>query len=306
MSNLDLLNAALSAVMTGQKFVSEKGLSNSTVDMHKFHQFNLVGDQIDENFDNFQRPKNGILLRVKTLTGKCIIIEVGTHATINEVKQKIQDKDATSPDQQRLIWNGRQLEDGRTVSDYKIDHGSTLHLVLRLRGGGIIINYLDPDTLDSRYDYDFTNINDNGKKHFRGGIEYRRPCGWKRFALKVVGKYDDGDDRWLGTGHNSWPVSYHGTAKQNARSIADDGYLLSKGRRFTFGRGIYSTPDLNVAEKYAPEFEFEEKKYIMVFQNRVSPSDLVKIESQKTGLGEYWISPRERDVRPYGICIKRK
>ncbi|CAG8691215.1 15907_t:CDS:1, partial [Acaulospora morrowiae] len=320
MSNLDLLNAALSAIITGGKFVSEKELSNTPmgihrqkVDMHSFHQINVVGDffydsftQGHDIFDNLQRPKNGILLRVMTITGKCIVIEVGTHAIIDEIKHKIRYIVGIPPDQQRLICNGKQLEDGRTVSDYKIDHGTTIHLVLRLHGGSVIVHYLDRESLDPRYDRDFRNIGDNGKQHFRGGIEYRKPCGWRRFALKVVGKYDDGDDRWLGTDHNSWPVSYHGTAKHNVRSIAEDGYLLSKGKRFAFGRGIYSTPDLNVAEMYAPEFECNGKIYTAVFQNRVNPSDLVKIESQKTGRGEYWISPQDRDVRPYGLCIKKK
>lgn len=80
-------------------------------------------------------PRGGMQLFVKTLTGKTVSIEVEEGESIEDVKAKISEKEGIPPEQQRLIFGGQQLQDAKTLDDYDVGDDSTLHLVLRLRGG---------------------------------------------------------------------------------------------------------------------------------------------------------------------------
>ena len=254
-----------------------------------------------------------ININVETITYQVIKIRIRKSYTIAQVKEAIEREDKSLPAaRQKLFFNQKKLSDEATVQSIGIKDGDTLHSSLDLHGGGgggpgddSIPIVLDDGFLDPDYDYNFANEIDDGKVYIRGGEVYSRPYGWYRYALKVLDKYED--NIWLGKSGTrtastagEWPVSYHGTSKKGAEGIASEGYDINRGRRFLYGRGIYSAPDLSYVERYyATEFRNGGKEYKIVFQNRVNPDKL-----RKEFRDQYWIVSDNSDIRPYGILVK--
>jgi ubiquitin-like protein Nedd8 len=76
-----------------------------------------------------------MLIKVKTLTGKEIELDIDSEDKITRIKEKVEEQSGVPPPQQRLIFSGRQMQDDKTAAEYNIGAGAVLHLVLALRGG---------------------------------------------------------------------------------------------------------------------------------------------------------------------------
>ena len=161
------------------------------------------------------------------------------------------------------------------------------------------LKILEDNLLDPRYDYDFTDVNDQDRAFTRGGEVYNRPCGWKRIALKVNGKYEN--DIWLGSSNanDEWPVAYHGTNFDGLKGICLDGFDITKLKRRLYGKGHYTTPYIQIADSYASFTQINGVKIKYIIQSRVHPRKILKRND-----GKYWILPSNDDLRPYGICFK--
>ena len=284
----------------------------------------LAASKTSDEATSGDKTSSNIVITVQFLNGQSYRFSVDPRATVYALKWSIFKSkgfdEYTQYDVNNIVLTfGRNElnDDDKLLTDCGIKYMSTVTVAVKLRGaGGPTVLVLDDDLLDPNYDYDFRNERDTGRVYQRGHHHYKRPYGWNRIALKVKGKYQD--DTWLGIPvagsernqglRGEWAVSYHGTSKEGAESIARRGYDEALLKRCRFGRGFYSTPDVEVAADFAPRFDhIDGKRYEVVMQNRVnlSPGHTEIIPEERTRHGaEYYVTCSSNDLRPYGICIR--
>ena len=178
--------------------------------------------------------------------------------------------------------------------DYSNLIGLESHLVL----DGILLN---PELLDHKGD----NKNQGwGYNEKRGGRPYFPPKGWIGYGLKVWGKYDKGNNNWIGhqgeTGE--WCVAYHGASQKlnnNYKAMRDVNDANHPGSKV--GEGVYCSPNPNVLDQEGGVIQVGAKKYKIGFMLRVKPD---KIRIAQTNQ-DYWVLNGTSDeIRPYRILIK--
>ena len=270
--------------------MNEMGYTHEGISIHS----SVVEDQIplinNESMQIFISSTNGV--------GVTICVTMSSNMkTIHGLKLLIKEKLGIKTEDQCLSYQGTLLQDTDTLQAYHITNNSTIMLTVRVRGGSQELHFLDSTYMDPSWDYDFTDVLDGDNKFIRGGYPYYRPCGWKRIAIKVTGKYRN--ESWLGHTNSwgEWAVTYHGTKQPAFDNICEEGYKVGTGA--AYGPGVYSSPYISEAERYATEFEYEGVRYWGVFQNRVN-SRGVKIVYN----GKYWLCKNPANIRPYGLCVK--
>ena len=246
----------------------------------------------------------GRKLQVKNLMKeRYILLEVGNNETIGNVKTKIRNITGYDTFDQRIAFSGKALDDSDTLQQCGIlNENQPLFLVLRNNIMKVADEDLDPQ-------YNFCYPEKDYVTYSRGGRPFKRPVSWQKFAIKVKGKYEN--YIWLGTTASTnrtysvdgeWSVSYHGTSLEAADHIASKGFELRKSERQLYGKGIYSSPDPEVAEGYAKKFMHEGKEYKLMFMNRVNMNNTMEIYAD---LGIYYVTSNESSIRPYAMLIKQ-
>ena len=150
--------------------------------------------------------------------------------------------------------------------------------------------YLDSKYRDPSRDCDYTGYSEHVLElSTRVEHSYHAQCpfGWKFIGIKInEGETED------------WAITYHGTRSHVFNNICREGYKV--GPRMGYGRGVYSSPYIEVASAYAQNFTFGGATYIGVLQNRVNQNGVDIVNH-----GQIWICPNPANIIPCGLCVKQ-
>jgi hypothetical protein len=184
---------------------------------------------------------------------------------------------------------------------------------------------INPDTFDVRWNRDFGQPSQCPQGECRGGQPYNPPAGFIRFGLKVAGRFDYGDDTWLGMSNvpGEWCVAYHGTKGGSVKSITES--PLQTGPNNAYGRGIYCSPDPATAAGYTDQITMTTnqgtKQLRYMFMCRVNPRSIHHCtqcpcpEAQSpnysvhftTQNGIWFVNCQNQayqHIRPYGLLVR--
>jgi hypothetical protein len=181
---------------------------------------------------------------------------------------------------------------------------------------------IDESTFSPRWNRDFR-IPENVVDGWRGGYQYRAPAGFMRYGLMVSGRFDNGNDTWLGMSNDpgEWAVAYHGTHPDFVKSITQS--PLRPGDHNYYGRGVYCSPQVEEAADYAPSVTIDGANYQYVFMCRVNVSSVHHCQDRPcpeagnpaftlhiTTTTDYWFVNAEnqnyQNIRTYGLLVREQ
>lgn len=171
------------------------------------------------------------------------------------------------------------------------------------------------DIFDFRWNQDFRGRGPS-EPALRGGVVYTEPTGWKKFAVRVMGRFEGGN-AWLRLDGSSgeWAVAYHGTQAEAMPLILTGGLRVGGRQAYAdfrdqrtgeaIGVGIYCTPSIRTAAEFSPVVCVEGRRLQLVFQCRVRPEAIKRIhEEVGRESGAYWLINDPADIRPYGVLVR--
>jgi hypothetical protein len=237
----------------------------------------------------------GNQLYAKLPGGKLTMLDVPVTESALAVKNIIQIKESIPISIQTLFYATKELDE-RTLMEQGVQKGDILEVNLKPFETKLI--YQESEILDPSFDFDFSNLVDDGKVFRRGGRIYERPCGWKRIAFQVKNKYEN--ETWLGSTNmvGEWPCAYHAANTDFTKFIGYDGFDLTKLKRLQNQKVHFLTPKFDTALSLATEITINGQVIKFLIKSRVNPE---KIIERKDGV--FWLVASD-NIRPYGILYK--
>lgn len=238
----------------------------------------------------------------------CLVTEPKKRGRVIPLRRCNKDREVTDPrPDQKHPWYLKQVKDhDAKEGDWMTNDFFFSAFTEALKNAGVTIEKPAEYIFDFRFNEDFRNKTDDGRKLTRGGLEYRLPYGWKRFSVNVKGEYDDGDNAWLRSGDEGWAIAYHGTAEKNLPSILNSGFRVGPRQKFSSscGAGVYCTPFVDVAAAYASAQSIQGHSVQIVLQLRVDPTKIKRVTTGTEFENKYWVINDPADMRAYGVLIR--